>query len=221
MLGTVYNNASWMNSAIVTFEPKIYRYCCCGTASVHDPRDVHDKERWIIFSNLTPELINRVATVWDCSQGVAKHFHGSLLYSKPNMDPKLSQFYVHTHSVTIVSLVIAFSILSYLAIMGTYTRLEYVWITLGLGGQFLGMQEVVIGSATMSKLVDNLLALTLLTSPFLINKRLLVYSVVTLLFIFTLQFAYGYCLLTGEPWSKYIFMIAALTFALQTVRLAT
>ena len=137
------------------------------------------------------------------------------------MDGKTSQFYVPSHNITIISLVAAFSILSYLATTGTYTRLEYVWLTLGLGGQFIGIQEVLKGTGTMSRLVDNLLALTLVTSPFLINNRLLVYSVFTLVFIFTLQFAYGYCLLTGEPWTDYIFMLATLTFILQTVRLAT
>lgn len=137
------------------------------------------------------------------------------------MHPNHSQFYVPTHYATVISLVAAFSILSYLAFTGTYTRLEYVWLTLGLGGQLLGIQEVVRGSATMSRLVDNLLALTLVTSPFLINTKLLVYSVFTLAFIFSLQLTYGYCLLTGKPWTNYIFMISAITFALQTTRLAT
>lgn len=137
------------------------------------------------------------------------------------MDPKHSQFYVHRHYVTIVSLVAAFSILCYLAITGTYTRLEYVWLTLGLGGQFLGIQEVAQGSAAMRRLVDNLLAVTLVTSPFLINTWLLVYSILTLVFIFAMQAVYGYCLLTGEPWTKYIFMLGAVIFTLQNVRLAT
>ena len=142
-------------------------------------------------------------------------------YITTRMSKKTIQFYKRNGLITVGVLTVACSLLFYLAFTGNYTQLEYVWLTIALGGQIIGFKEVIFNESNDSGIADDALALCVLTAPFLGNDKLLIYSIITLLTIFSLQLYFGYCLLTNKPWSAPVKLLSAVIGILLILRLLT
>lgn len=137
------------------------------------------------------------------------------------MTQKAIQFYKRDFLITVGALTLACSLLFYLAFHGRYSQLECVWLTIALGGQLIGFKEVVFNEMHNSRIADDALALCLLTAPFLGKDKLLIYAIITLITIFSLQFALGYCVLTNKPWSAHVKLLSAVIGVLLVMRLLT
>lgn len=137
------------------------------------------------------------------------------------MTQKTIQFYKKDILITVAVLTLACSSLFYLAFHGKYSQLEYVWLTIALGGQLIGFKDVVFNESHNSRIADDALAFCVLTAPFLDKDKLLIYAIITLITTFSLQLALGYCLLTNKPWSAHVKLLSAVIGILLVLRLLT